>query len=110
MFKDLDKHIGYFAYDSKKNVLCDKNACIIAGTLSSLKFYIKDKSHSEIQFQTRKTNLGEIFKGLNANAEYAFDEESYKIFYPLANKYGFELKEEIFNSNTSDMHFVVIKQ
>jgi hypothetical protein len=58
----------------------------------------------------KKTRFGEIVQGMKMGAPYAFDEQSYNRFYPLANKIGFSLKEEDFSVPTeTGRHFVVIR-
>jgi len=58
----------------------------------------------------KKTRFGEIIKGMKMGAPYAFDEQSYNRFYPLANKIGFNLIEEDFSKETeTGHHFVVIR-
>ena len=108
MPKDDSKVIGYFAIHPPQNILCDGNACIIAGTLSALNKYIKSLSEPDTAFQKRKTRLGEILDGMSRGGVYAFDRESYKTFYPLANKYGFNLQNEDFTSTATGHHFVVV--
>ena len=108
MSKDLKKIIGYFAIHLPQDVLCDGDACIVAGSQSALNKYIKSLSSGAV-FQKRKTNLGEILDGMSRGGAYAFDETSYKIFYPLANKHGLNLKEEKFTPTETGQHFVVIK-
>ena len=109
MAKDLGKVIGYFAVHPPIDVLCDGDACIIAGTQSALNKYIKTLSNPEVEFQNRKTRLSEILDGIERGGAYAFDKESYKVFYPLANKQGFKLKNEDFNPTETGLHFVVVR-
>lgn len=87
MSKDLKKTIGYFAIHPPYDILCDGEACIVAGNQSKLNKYIKSLS-SGTEFQKRKTNLSEILDGMSRGGAYAFDEVSYKVFYPLANKHA----------------------
>ena len=41
MAKEKDAVIGYFAFYPPQDVLCDGDACVIAGSQSSLNKYIK---------------------------------------------------------------------
>ncbi len=109
MSKDLRKVVGYFAIHPPIDVLCDGDACIIAGTQSALNKYIKTLSKPEVAFQNRKTRLSEILDGIGRGGAYAFDKESYKVFYPLANKHGFKLKNEDFSPTETGLHFVVVR-
>jgi hypothetical protein len=109
MSKDLGKVIGYFAVHPPIDALCDGDACIIAGTQSALNKYVKTISNLGVEFENRKTRLGEILEGIGRGGAYAFDKESYKVFYPLANKHGFQLKNEDFSPTETGMHFVVVR-
>jgi len=109
MTKGKNSVIGYFAFHPPQDVLCDGDACIIAGSQSALNKYIKSLSDSRVEFQKRKTRLGEILDGLFHGGAYAFDQESYKLFYPLANKYGYHLRDEIFSETETGYHFVIVK-
>lgn len=109
MAKVKDAVIGYFAVHPPLDVLCDGDACIIAGSQSALNRYIQSMSNGGAEFQKRKTRLSEILDGLNRGGAYAFDQESYRVFYPLANKHGYELKNEIFTKTETGHHFVVIR-
>ena len=76
-----------------------------------MKNYIRSiLPNSSKQPTIKKTRFGEIIKGIGLGAPYAFDEESYNRFYPLANKIGFNLKEEDFSEKTeTGFHFVVLR-
>ena len=105
------KVIGYFAYSSPSEVICDGDACVISGSEQSMKEYIKSSSSGSLaNFTIKKTRFSEIVKGMKMGAPYAFDEKSYNRFYPLANKIGYNLKEEDFSAPTeTGRHFVVIR-
>ncbi len=105
----LDKKtIGYFAVHLSQDVFCDGDACIIAGSQSAMHKYLEPSSERSIDFQIRKTTLGEVLEGLSMGAGYAFDEKSYNIFYPLANKSGLNLDREEFLPHDKN-HFVIVK-
>ncbi len=113
MSLDIDsKVIGYFAFSSPSEVVCDGDACVISGSESEMKNFINSISSSTTKKTTiKKTRFSEIIKGMKLGAPYAFDEQSYNRFYPLANKVGFNLKEEDFSVKTeTGFHFVVIRQ
>ncbi len=112
MHLDIDsKVIGYFAFSSPTEVICDGDACVISGSEQSMRNYIKSVSPESPKKNTiKKTRFGEIVKGMKMGAPYAFDEQSYNRFYPLANRIGFNLKEEEFSGQTeTGRHFVVIR-
>jgi hypothetical protein len=112
MHLDIDsKVIGYFAFSSPTEVICDGDACVISGSEQGMRNYIKAVSLESPKKNTiKKTRFGEIVKGMKMGAPYAFDEQSYNRFYPLANRIGFNLKEEEFSDQTeTGRHFVVIR-
>ena len=112
MHLDIDsKVIGYFAFSSPTEVICDGDACVISGSEKGMRNYIKSISPESPKKNTiKKTRFGEIVKGMTMGAPYAFDEQSYNRFYPLANRIGFSLKEEEFSDQTeTGRHFVVIR-
>jgi len=105
------KVIGYFAFNSPSEVICDGDACVISGSEQSMKDYIKSiSSNPSNKVTIKKTRFSDIIKGMKMGAPYAFDEQSYNRFYPLANKFGYNLKEEDFSAPTeTGRHFVVIR-
>jgi hypothetical protein len=111
MHQDIDsKVIGYFAFSSPMAVICEGDACIISGSEKRMRDYIAQAMPDSSQSNTiKKTRFGEIIKGMKMGAPYAFDEESYSRFYPLANKIGFNLKEENFSETETGFNFVVIR-
>jgi len=84
------KVIGYFAYLSAMEVVCaDVDACIISGSRQALVQYVSEVNPNEAARATvKKTRFGEILRGLELGAAYAFDRESYARFYPLALEVG----------------------
>jgi len=112
MYLDIDsKVIGYFAFSSPTEVICDDDACVISGSKQEMRNYIKLVSPEfSKKITIRKTRFGEIVKGMEMGAPYAFDEQSYDWFYLLVNKIGFNLKEEDFSDKTeTGYNFVLIK-
>ena len=112
MALDIDsKVIGYFAFSSPEGVVCDGDACVISGSEQDMNIYLKKVNSSSNKKSTiRKTRFSEIISGMKKGAPYAFDEQSYNRFYPLANKIGYNLKEEDFSTVTeTGFHFVVIR-
>ncbi len=111
MRRDIDsKVIGYFAFSSLTEVICEGDACVISGSEQRMRDYATSVSKESSQRTTiKKTRFGEIMKGIGMGAPYAFDEESYNRFYPLAKKMGLDLKEEDFSQTETGYHFVVIR-
>ena len=112
MHPDIDsKVIGYFAFRSPTELICEGDACVISGTEQDMKKYIASALKDSSKKATiKKTRFGEIIKGMEMGAPYAFDEQSYNRFFPLANRFGFNLKEEDFSKETeTGYHFIVIR-
>jgi hypothetical protein len=104
------KVIGYFAYASPSEVVCDGDACVIAGSDADLRTYLSGLGTSEgINHTLKKTRFGEIMRGIRLGAAYAFDETSYNRFYPLARREGFDLGAEDFSPTATGRHFVKVR-
>jgi len=57
----------------------------------------------------KKTRFGEILKGLDLGAAYAFDEEAYSRFDPLAERAGLPMTPQDFSGpSPTGVHFVRI--
>jgi len=84
------KVVGYFAYLSAMQVVCtDVDACVVSGSSSGMEQYVAEVYAAEASRVTvKKTRFGEILRGLELGAAYAFDRESYSRFYPLALEAG----------------------
>ena len=104
------KVIGYFAYASPSEVVCDGDACIIAGSEADLRTYLAELGRGLTMHHTlKKTRFGEIMRGMRLGAAYAFDETSYNRFYPLAKREGFDLGPEDFSPTATGRHFVRVQ-
>jgi len=108
------KVIGYFAFASPTEVVCTGDrgdACVISGSVRTMKAYVKEIGPDELKKRTiKKTLFGEILNGLKLGAAYAFDEESYKKFYSLARKEGLNVAEANFDEMKSkDFRFFTVQ-
>lgn len=83
--------VGYFAYLSPMQVVCtDVDACVVSGSSRAMEQYLAEiDPEGAAKATVKKTRFGEILQGLELGAAYAFDEESYTRFYPLALETGF---------------------
>jgi hypothetical protein len=101
------KVIGYFAYFSPSEVVCDGDACLITGSEVDLKIYISEiGSGREVNPTIKKTRFGEIMRGIRLGAAYSFDETAYNRFYPLAKREGLDVEAEEFFPTATGRHFV----
>jgi len=84
------KVVGYFAYLSPTQVVCsDMDACVVSGSSKAMEEYLAEiDPHGASKATVKKTRFGEIRRGLQLGAAYAFDKESYARFYPLAVEAG----------------------
>jgi len=98
---DMSDHrvIGFFAYFGKGEVICDGDACIIAGSEAKMRDYIS-RMNLKGSPAIKKTRFGEIKKGLRLGAAYCFDEEAYSRFYPPAEKAGIKAGPQDFPGET----------
>jgi hypothetical protein len=106
-----DKVIGYLAYKTLREVLCDGDSCIIAGSQSKLREYVKKMYSGGTEMTIQKVRFGEIKRGLDFGGAYSFDEEAYNRFYPLASKAGINVGKEDFSGPTpTGFHFVRVQK
>ncbi|MEK6796180.1 MAG: hypothetical protein AABZ39_15480 [Spirochaetota bacterium] len=100
------KVIGYYAYFSGINVLCDADGCIIAGSEELMTEYI-DSSRSKGRVVTiKKTRYGVIKNAMLLGAAYAFDIEAYTRFKSAADKDGLPLLERRYTHNESKAELI----
>ena len=101
-----NKVIGSFAYASRTEVFCTGDAgdaCVIFGSQQVAEDYLKELDPDGWKKNTiKKTRFGEILNGLQLGAAYAFDEESYARFYPLARKEGLAVDKGNFKKQKSE--------
>ncbi len=112
MARDDDTRvIGYFAYTPPMYAVCDGDACIIAGSEAGMKRYIEAMVSGSLKgTRIKKTRFGEILNGLELGAAYAFDEDAYNRFHPLAKKAGLPMTPQDFSGpSPTGMHFVRIQ-
>jgi hypothetical protein len=76
-----------------------------------MKEYLESTSSaSPERTRIKKTRFGEILKGLELGAAYAFDEESYIRFHPHAKKAGVPISPQDFSGpSLTGMHFVRVQ-
>ena len=102
MSESYQKVIGFFAYASAAEVVCTGKACIILGSEKTMREYLSETEFAGKKYTVRKTRFGEILQGLRMGGAYAFDEESYKVFYPLAKKEGLNVAEADFATKRAE--------
>ena len=91
---DLTRVVGYFAYRRPGEVFRHDAACVVGGTEDGLRRYVgsaPDRVQGEISVS--KIRLGEIIEGLGSGAAYAFDDDAYARFFPMARRHGLDVRE-----------------
>jgi hypothetical protein len=90
--------VGYFAYFPPMDAICtDVDACVIAGSRKAMEQYLAESHPSRASEATvRRTTFKEILSGMKLGAAYAFDEHSYRVFYPLARRAGLPVENADF--------------
>lgn len=93
--------IGYFAFLSPAQVVCtDVDACVVAGSDGAMERYLAESEPAAAPRATvKKTRFGEILRGLELGAAYAFDNESYARFYPMAREAGIPVEAVDFEAH-----------
>ena len=82
--------IGVYTYSEPGRVLLYEDACVVAGSEQLIKRYIALLSGDVMNMVISKIRFGAIYDGLNSGAVYAFDQVSYRRFYPLARQAGID--------------------
>lgn len=96
---DDAKVIGYFAHASPTEVVCDGDACVVAGSDADLRTYISELGVADgVSHTSKETRFGEIMRGMGLAAAYAFDEVAYNRFFPLARRKAYDFGPEDFSA------------
>ena len=99
MSKPPHSLIGYLAAFSRYELLCDGDACIIAGSEAKLKDYLAvNIAALPKRYEIKKVRFDDLLRGLRAGGAYAFDEEAYQRFYPQAQRAGLKVGPEDFST------------
>jgi hypothetical protein len=98
------KVIGFFAYASQSEVVCTEGAaCVIISSQKTMEKYVKELDPKNSKKHTiKKTRFGEVMRGLKLGAAYAFDEDAYNRFYPLAREVGLDVQPADFEKKRSE--------
>ena len=106
------KVIGYLAYVTKLQLICEGDSCIIAGSREKMESYIKQFSaHQNKRVTITKARFGDIKRALQLGASYSFDEDAYSRFHPLAVKAGITAGSEEFTAEAGEgVHFVRVRR
>jgi hypothetical protein len=90
--------IGYIAA-LQLDVLCDGDACIVIGSKFKFKSHLASNDQTrDKDYALKKAWFDDILTGIQFGAAYAFDQEAYRLFLPLAQRAGLDLKQEDFST------------
>lgn len=90
--------IGYIAA-LQLDVLCDGDACIVIGSKFKFRSHLAGNPQTrDKEYALKKAWFDDILTGIQYGAAYAFDQEAYRLFYPLAQRAGLALKREDFSA------------
>ena len=91
--------IGYIAQVSRYEVLCDGAAFFVIGARPRLKAHLASNAPVLAGgYALKKAWFDDILAGLRMGGAYAFDEEAYNRFYPLAQRAGLRVGAEDFSA------------
>jgi len=100
--------IGYYARMSPTDVVCtDTDACVVAGSSEAMARYLGEVAPDAGNVIVSKTRFGDILRGLQLGAAYAFDKEAYARFYPLAYEAGLPVQPAQFDPQQGRRFFTV---
>ena len=99
MSKPPHSLIGYLVQTSRLTVLCEGDACLIVGSEAKLKEYLSTlRTDLPQHYEIKKARFEDVRRGLQLGGAYAFDEEAYNRFYPLAQRTGLQVGPEDFST------------
>ena len=104
-----DRVVGWFTRCGLAS-LCDGDALIVAGSEQAMREITKKPNSPAQSWQYLSTTFDEIHSGMQRGGAYAFDEQAYNVFLPLAQQAGIPVKQEDFSDpGPLGMHFVRIR-
>lgn len=109
------KVMGHFCYTPPDQVVCDGDACVIAGSESVMQHSLEALPEVGVSGgeMIKKTRFGEILQGLEQGGAYAFDEVAYQRFLAQAKRNALHglppVHTEGFEGSPTGMHFIRIQ-
>ena len=100
--------VGYYALASNESIVGTGSAALVTGSEVSVRRFVQEFDPITARDCTiHKIRFGEIVGGLNRGVPYAFDEESYARFYPLAIEVRLPVVEADFAAARQQGHRLV---
>lgn len=107
---DRDSRVlGFFAYAGPGEVFRFEEACVITGSRERLRTCLA--IHPELRnasLTLAKMRFADVHAGLDAGAAYAFDEEAFERFAPLARDAGIDVAETFPKGEPDALSFVKV--
>ena len=101
--------LGYFAHAGPEEVFRFDDACLIAGSRERLRACLA--THPRLRTASlalAKIRFADVHTGLESGAAYAFDEEAFERFAPLARDAGIEVAETFPDHEPGTISFVKV--
>ena len=102
--------VGFFAHDGSDEVFRFEEACVVAGSRERLRTCLA--IHPKLRNASltfAKIRFSDVHAGLDNGAAYAFDEEAFERFAPLARDAGIDVAETFPGRDLDAFNFVKIK-
>ena len=101
--------LGFFAYAGPGEVFRFEEACVVAGSRERLQAYLA--AHPRLRkasLTLAKIRFADVYVGLAAGSSYAFDEEAFERFAPLARDAGIDVAETFPDREPDTFSFVKV--
>ncbi|MDD9982110.1 MAG: hypothetical protein OXU81_12265 [Gammaproteobacteria bacterium] len=102
--------LGFFAHAGRDEVFRFEEACVVAGSQERLRACLA--THPKLRdaaLTLAKIRFADVHAGLDAGAAYAFDEEAFGRFAPLARDAGIDVAETFPDSDVEAFNFVKVQ-
>ena len=82
---DSTQVVGYLAIVAKGKLMAAGDSCLVLGSEHAVRSHLRKVAPDlECNAEIRKTRFGDVMRALYGGGTYAFDQESYGRFLPLA--------------------------
>ncbi len=102
--------VGFFAHDGPDEVFRFEDACVVAGSRERLRTCLA--IHPKLRnasLTLAKIRFADVHAGLDTGAAYAFDEEAFERFAPLARDAGIDVAQTFPGRDFDAFNFVRVK-
>jgi len=102
--------VGFFAHDGPDEVFRFEDACVVAGSRERLRTCLA--IHPKLRnasLTLAKIRFADVHAGLDTGAAYAFDEEAFERFAPLARDAGIDVARTFPGRDLDAFNFVRVQ-